>query len=140
MNYDIICRFGRFGSTVGALIAHNQIGCPTPKITEDIGQEMIELEFSLNGYDFSKTYIPFKFIGTGYYNVPTGFTWAASIFIGLAVLVCILFVFVKALATPAEGGIKAGQNKLNLPSIPVIENPTIELAPRSKNPILDNFY
>jgi len=134
MNYDIICKFGRFGSTVGALLAYNQIGCPTPKITEDIGQEMVDLEISLNGYDFSKTYIPFKFIGTGYYTLNHGFTWAVSIFIGLAILVCILFVFVKALATPADGT-KPSQKKLN---IPVIENPTIELAPRSKI-IFDNF-
>lgn len=68
LELDIICKFGRFGTTAGALIAYNQIRCPTPSTRIDsssFAQEAVQVQIALNGQDYLTVPTAFTFTGTG---------------------------------------------------------------------------
>jgi len=101
LNTNIICRFGRFGSTSGALIANNQVACPSPSTRiapEYLAEENVEIELALNGQDFIKVSIPFRFVGTK----PAGNNnnertkWVLTVLMGGIVLVFILYVILRS--------------------------------------------
>ena len=73
LELDIICKFGRFGTTSGALLAYNQVGCPTPTPRVDassLSQETVQVEIALNGQDYLT--VPTTFTFTGNQNTISG--------------------------------------------------------------------
>jgi len=134
LDLDIICRFGRFGSTTGALIAHNQVGCPSPntKVSlHEISEENVVLEISLNGQDFVKIPTSFKFIGTNAYPSGHGFTWVMAIAVGIATLIIILYLFGKHFIPTLENN--SHNDKVPLAAnLPRSDDPNIQPAPQDK--------
>ena len=110
LDADIVCRFGSFGTTSGALIDYDQIGCPSPNTRMeqgDISSESVDFEVSINGQDFIKYSKPFKFIGTKTTTESSSSSWMILLLFGSATFFFILFVIAKSF-DPSNGrnGIK----------------------------------
>jgi len=98
LDVDIVCRFGRFGTTSGALIDYDQIGCPSPNTRmeqTEIGAESVDFEISLNGQDFIKYSKPFTFIGTKT-TAQSSSAWMVMLLFGTATFFFLLFVITKS--------------------------------------------
>ena len=69
-DYGILCKFGKLGSTPGALINSTLIKCVTPTITErpeDVDKEVVVLSIALNSQNFNENESTwdYTFVGTG---------------------------------------------------------------------------
>jgi len=105
LDAEIVCRFGRFGATSGALIDYDQIGCPTPNTRMDqseISSESVDFEISINGQDFIKYSKPFKFVGTKTATQSSSSSWMILLLFGSATFFFILFVIAKSF-DPSNG-------------------------------------
>jgi len=98
LDTDIVCKFGRFGSTAGALLAYNQIGCPSPNTVippQNVSEETVEIEVALNGQDFLQISIPFQFIGTKSKTSGSEAGWVMNIAIGGIMVIFVLYVLTR---------------------------------------------
>ena len=99
LDTDIVCKFGRFGSSKGSILSNNQITCPTPNTKlnlEEIGEEPVKVEVAMNGQDFvTPKSVYFKFVGS---KSPSnyGIAWVIAIIIGAIVLLFLLYFISKA--------------------------------------------
>lgn len=69
-DYGIFCKFGKYGSTPGALVSPTEIKCGTPTIQkspEDLDKETVILSVAQNGQNFNemRSNCDFTFTGTG---------------------------------------------------------------------------
>lgn len=109
LSTNIVCKFGRFGSSKGALISNTEITCPTPNTKlnlEEVGEEPVKVEVAMNGQDFATpNTVYFKFVGT---KSPTnyGIIWILAIIIGAVVLIFLLYFISKAFAGTSGVGVE----------------------------------
>ena len=111
LDTDIICKFGRFGTSKGSILSNNQITCPTPNTKlnlEEIGEEPVKVEVAMNGQDFvTPKSVYFKFVGS---KSPSnyGVAWFIAIIIGAIVLLFLLYFITKAFSGSEGGAGSAG--------------------------------
>lgn len=122
LQQDIKCRFGRFGTSEGVLLSNNQISCPTPNTNlnlDEIGEEPVKVEVSLNGQDYSSnSNVYFKFIGSR--SPSLGITWIIGIIIGSVVLIFLIYYISTSFSRTAASS--SNQNQAFIPKQPVAAN------------------
>jgi len=120
LQQDIKCRFGRFGTSEGVLLSKNKISCPTPNTNlnlDEIGEEPVKVEVSLNGQDYSSnSNVYFKFIGSR--SPSLGITWIIAIIIGSVVLIFLIYYISTSFSRSAA----ISNNQAFIPKQPVNVN------------------
>lgn len=94
--YNIKCKFGRFGTSAATYINKTHILCLTPSISEDpaeISTETVVLSVAMNGVDFNEddSNVNFTFEGTGG-GISTWVIIMGTIIFGLLLLSIFIFL------------------------------------------------